>query len=91
MQLQEHCEPSVDDIPLNKRLSCALVDNSPVISHVPTDAIIPVISHALIVDYIEEIFRAWILSRHVFSCVTRNLLGLKSASSTIAHVDPLLT
>ena len=46
MQLQEHCEPSVDDIPLNKRLSRALVDNSPVMSHVPTDAIIPVISHA---------------------------------------------
>ena len=72
MQLQEHCEPSVDDIPLNKRLSRALVDNSPVISHVPTDAIIPVISHALIVDYVEEIFRAWILSRHVFSCVSRD-------------------
>ena len=91
LQAQEPPKPPIDDTPLHKRSSHIIADNAFVTSHVLSDSIrVTVISHA-IVRCIEEIFRAWMYVHHVFSYITRYLLGLKSASSTIAHVDPLLT
>src|SRR5437667_1187554 len=92
LQAQEPPKSPIDDTPLHKRSSHIIADNAFVTSHALLDSIrVTVISHALIVRCIEEIFRAWIYVHHVFSYITRHLLGLKSASSTIAHVDLLLT